>query len=128
MDIGTLDSLRVVLDPIGQAGVALALMVVMALINSLRKSFDLFADHFAQAKTRKALIPLNELEDSEFKSLGEVDRQAFQIRTGKLSRRGGTGRFHRWRPTPFAAEGIVSGRKGGQIKCPSGISPCLGYS
>ena len=29
MDIGTLDSLRVVLDPIGQAGVALALMIVM---------------------------------------------------------------------------------------------------
>jgi len=29
MDIGTLDSLRVVLDPIGQAGVAIALMIVM---------------------------------------------------------------------------------------------------
>lgn len=29
MDIGTLDSLRVVLDPIGQAGVAVSLMVVM---------------------------------------------------------------------------------------------------
>lgn len=29
MDIGSLDSLRIVLDPIGQAGVALALMIVM---------------------------------------------------------------------------------------------------
>jgi len=29
MDIGTLDSLRIVLDPVGQAGVALALMLVM---------------------------------------------------------------------------------------------------
>ena len=29
MDIGTLDSLRIVLDPVGQAGVALSLMLVM---------------------------------------------------------------------------------------------------
>ena len=29
MDIATLDSLRIVLDPIGQTGVALALMLVM---------------------------------------------------------------------------------------------------
>ena len=29
MDIGTLDSLRIVLDPVGQTGVAMALMLVM---------------------------------------------------------------------------------------------------
>jgi response regulator RpfG family c-di-GMP phosphodiesterase len=62
------------------ATIILALIVVMALINSLRKSFDLFADHFAQAKTRKALIPIEELQDSEFQSLGEVANEMIASR------------------------------------------------
>ena len=35
MDIGALDSLRIVLDPVGQAGVALALVLLVISVNSV---------------------------------------------------------------------------------------------
>jgi BASS family bile acid:Na+ symporter len=51
MDIGTLDSLRIVLDPVGQAGVALALMLVMFSV-----ALGLKVDDFSFLRDKPALF------------------------------------------------------------------------
>jgi BASS family bile acid:Na+ symporter len=51
MDIATLDSLRIVLDPAGQAGIAIALVLVMFSV-----ALGLSADDFGLLKTRPVLF------------------------------------------------------------------------
>ncbi len=56
------------------------LIVIMALVGALRNSFDSFIDFFNNAKTGKALIPIQDLPYSEFKVMANIANDTISAR------------------------------------------------